>query len=211
MEACYYPAFLNIKEKQCVIIGGGRVAERKVISLLKCDAKIKIISPDLTKQLQKEKDKGSIIHICRKYKEGDLEGAFLVIAATSDEQTNREIASKASCLVNVVDYPDTANFIVPSVIRRGLLTIAISTSGASPAMSKAIREEIEALYSKDFSKYMVFLKRFRRQNIKNISNKKIRQQLLRDAASSNMLDILRQKGYKEAKDIVLKRFQEISS
>lgn len=211
MEASYYPAFLNIKEKQCIVIGGGKVAERKVMSLLRCGAKIKIISPSLTKRLQKEKNNGTISHISRNYRSGDLEGAFLVVAATSDDEINKEIAAEASCLVNVVDYPDMANFIVPSVIKRGLLTIAISTSGASPAMSRAIRKELETIYSKEFSKYLVFLKKIRKQIIANLRDTNLRQQLFKEIASDNMLDILRQKGYKEARDIVLRRLQETIS
>lgn len=210
METCYYPAFLNIKEKLCVVVGGGKVAERKVLSLLRCGAKIKIISPDLTKRLQKERDKGNITHICRKYIVGDLAGAFLVVAATSNEKTNTEIASMTSGLINVVDRKDMANFIVPSVIRKGLLTIAISTSGASPAMSRTIRKELEALYDKDFSKYITFLKKFRSKIIEKIPDRKIREQIFRDAVSERMLKILRQRGYKEAKDITIRRFKGIS-
>ncbi len=209
MEASYYPAFLNIKEKQCIVIGGGKVAERKVISLLECGAKIKIISPSLTKRLQKEKNNGTISHVSRNYRSGDLEGVFLVVAATSDDEINKEIAAEASCLVNVVDYPDIANFIVPSIIKRGLLTIAISTSGASPAMSRAIRKELETIYSKEFSKYLIFLKKLRKKIIVNISDKNLRQQILKEIASDNMLDILRQKGYKEARDIAFRRLQEM--
>lgn len=211
MEACYYPAFLNIKEKQCVVIGGGKVAERKIMSLLRCGAKIKIISPSLTKRLQKEKNNGNILHIGRNYRSGDLEGAFLVVAATSDDEINKGIASEASCLVNVVDYPDMANFIVPSVIKRGLLTIAISTSGASPAMARAIRKELETIYSKEFSKYLAFLKKIRKQIIANLRDTNLRQQLFKEIASDNMLDILRRKGYKEARDIALRRLQEAIS
>lgn len=211
MEVCYYPAFVNINGKECVVIGGGNVAERKVMSLLRCGAKIKIISPALTKRLQNEKDKGNISHISRNYKRGDLEGAFLVIAATSDDEINREIASESPCLVNVVDAPDNANFIVPSVIKRGLLTVAISTSGASPAMARSIKKEIEALYGEDFSKYLVFLKNLRKEIIAKIKDKNLRQRLFRELASDKMLDILRRKGYKEARNIALKRLQETIS
>lgn len=211
MEVSYYPAFINIKEKQCVVIGGGNVAERKVMSLLSCGAKIKIISPALTKRLEKEKLKGSILHICRNYRNGDLEGAFLVVAATSDDETNKVIASESSCLVNVVDAAENANFIVPSVIKRGLLTVAISTSGTSPAMARSIRKELETLYSKEFSKYLVFLKRLRKKVIANITDKNLRQRLLKEFASDNMLNILRRKGYKEARNIALKRLQETIS
>ncbi len=209
MEASYYPAFLNIKEKKCVVVGGGKVAERKVLSLLRSGARIVIISPTLTKRLQMEKDSGKIVHINRNYEKGDLEGAFLVVAATSDDEINKEIASEASCLINVVDYPDIANFIVPSVIKRGLLTIAISSSGASPAMSRTIRKEIETLYTKDFSKYLTFLKKLRKKIVSNINDKNHRQKILKEIASDNMLNILRQKGYKEARNLVLRRLKRL--
>src|SRR4030065_1234034 len=128
----YYPAFLNLKGKKTVVIGGGKIAERKILVLLKTGANITVISPEITKRIAREKLRGSLKHIPRQYRKGDVKKTFLVIAATDSEEINKKVSEEAPCLVNVVDTPSLCNFIVPSVIQRGLLTIAISTGGVSP-------------------------------------------------------------------------------
>lgn len=200
----YYPAFLDLKDKECVVVGGGKIAERKVSSLIGSGATIKVISPALTNNLKKYKKKGLIKHIERKYKKGDLKNAFLVIAATSDSELNKKIASEANYLVNVVDMPQLSNFIVPSVIKNGPLKIAISTSGSSPAMAKTIRKELQELYNKDFGKFLNFLKSLRQDLLKKISDKKKRENLFRKLASEEILKTLRKNGFKEAKNKIIK-------
>ncbi len=203
----YYPAFINLCGKQCVVVGGGKVAERKVLTLLDSGAAVKVISPALTDVLEKQKDKGRIRHIRRNYRSGDLKGAFLVIAATSDERINRKVSDDAPCLVNVVDKPEMANFIVPSVVNRGPMTIAVSTSGASPAIARAVRKELELLYNKDFGQFLDFLKKLRKRAIKEITDKKARERFLKGVASKEVLSILRGKGFKEAKEKVINKIQ----
>lgn len=198
----YYPAFINLRGKKCVVIGGGKVAERKVLSLIRCGAKVKVISPVITNALEKYKDKRKIEHIKRKYKKGDLKDAFLVIAATSDREINKKISDEADCLVNVVDMPEMANFIVPSVVNRGMMTIAISTSGASPAVAKAVRKELQMLYNKDFGKFLAFLKKLRAEAIKDFPDKKPRERFLKSLASKEVIKILREKGFEKAKEMI---------
>ncbi len=123
----YYPAFLNLEDKKTVVVGGGKVAERKILGLLNAQAEVTVVSPVITKRLEQEEQKGRIRHICRKYRKGDLKNAFLVIAATDSEDINEKVSRDAPCLVNVVDTPKFCNFIVPSILQRGPLTIAIST------------------------------------------------------------------------------------
>lgn len=199
----YYPAFINLSGKRCVVVGGGKVAERKVLSLLRSGANVVVISPAITNVLKKYKKKGKIKHIERDYKNGDIKDAFLVIAATSDEATNIRVSRDAPFLVNVVDRPDLANFIVPSVVSRGPMTIAISTSGASPAMAKEVRKELEILYGKDFGRFLAFLKKLRKKVLQDISDNKQREMLLKRVASKEIFDILRGKGLKSAKERVL--------
>jgi len=219
IQYSYYPAFINLQGKQCVVVGGGKVAERKALALLRSGAKVKVISPDLTDALENQKKKGNITHIKRRYRKGDLNGAFLTIASTSDEKTNKLVSETAPCLINVVDKPEMANFIVPSVINRGLLTIAISTAGASPAMAKAIRKELELIYNKDFGHFLSFLKQLRKKAIKGISDntgsqslrlsgaRKKREGLLKEIASREILNILRKSGFKAAKSKVLEKIK----
>lgn len=143
----YYPVFLNLKGKKCVVVGGGAVAERKAMAFLKAGARVIVVSPSLTSRLTEQKARGRLSHVERNYKKGDLKGAFLVISATDSYEENKKVASDAGAVpVNVVDTPELCSFIVPSTVMRGPLVIAISTSGASPALSRAIRKELESLY-----------------------------------------------------------------
>jgi len=179
----YYPAFLNLKGEKTVVVGGGKVAERKALSLLKTGAEVTVISPECTARLSKESLRGHIKHIFRKYKKSDLKNAFAVIAATDSDEINRKISEDAPYLVNVVDTPSLCNFIVPSVVRRGPLTIAISTSGVSPAMAKAIRKELEGLYGPEFAKHLSRIKQVRSKALREIKDKKKRESLLKKLAA----------------------------
>lgn len=204
----YYPAFINLRNKKTVVIGGGDIAERKVLSLLRSEADVTIISPVITKRLQKKVSEGRIFHINRKYKKGDLKNFFLVIAATNDRKVNESIAKEAKCLVNVVDTPELCNFIVPSVVKRGHLTIAISTSGISPAMSRTIRKELEENYKKEFEKFLKSLQFIREKAIKQIQDNRKRTDFLKYAGSKNILGLLRDKGCKTTINILKNKFNE---
>lgn len=188
----YYPVFLDLKGRGCVVVGGGKVAERKVLGLLKAGARVKVISPALTSRLAKEKSSGAIRHIPRRYRKTDLRGAFLVIAATDSLEENSRISSDVGdTLVNVVDTPELCNFIVPSTLKRGPLTIAISTSGTSPAMARAIRKELEALYGGQFGRYLKGLAGLRAKAAGEIKDKKERERFLKSLASEKILKGLR--------------------
>jgi len=194
----YYPAFLNLKGKKVVIIGGGKVAERKVVTLLKTGADLTVISPELTKKIEREKLKGRIKHIRRQYRKGDLKNAFLVIAATDSPNVNEQVSKDATCLVNVVDTPHLCNFIVPSVIKRNPLTIAVSTSGISPALSRSIRKELEKMYGSEFSEYLKSLGRIRTEAMRVIKDKRKRGEFLKAIASEKIIEMLRETGFREA-------------
>ncbi|HYA11775.1 MAG TPA: bifunctional precorrin-2 dehydrogenase/sirohydrochlorin ferrochelatase [Thermodesulfovibrionales bacterium] len=207
----YYPAFFNLKGKKTVVIGGGKVAERKIFALLKTGANVTVISPEITKRIEKEKLKGRIKHIPRQYRKGDTKKTFLVIAATDSKEINKKVSEEATCLVNVVDCPSLCNFIVPSVIKRGFLTIAISTSGVSPALSKSIRKELERLYAREFARYLKLLEKIRGRTMKVIPDKKERTEFLKSLAAEKMIELLRQKGFKEVKKIISDTMQKFMS
>ncbi len=198
----YYPSFLNLKMKKTVVIGGGKVAERKILSLIRTGAEITVISPEITKRIEQEKAKGRIRHISRLYRRGDLKDTFLVIAATDSRTVNEKVSQDSPCLVNVVDTPELCNFIVPSVINRGPLTVAISTGGVSPAFSRSIRQELEKIYGHEISDYLKFLKKIRAEAIKLIRDPKKRGDFLKSVASENMLKMLRGNGGRAAKRTV---------
>ena len=162
--APYYPVFLDTKNRFCVIIGGGQIAEGKIASLLECGAKIKMISPEVTPAVKSMADNGTLLWEKREYQEGDLEGAFLAIAATDNNSVNREIyreAEKRSVLLNVADVTHLCTFIAPSVVRRGEVTVAISTSGLSPALARKLRVELQSSPALDYADLALMLSEVR--------------------------------------------------
>jgi len=162
----FFPVFLNLKNKLCIVIGGGKVAERKVENLLTSQAKVKVISPEVTFKLKKLAEEGKIEWERRGYKKGDLDSAWLVIAATDNPEIQKEIFKEAEekrIFCNVVDVPELCSFIVPSTIRRGLLTIAISTSGVSPAVARRLRETLEEIIGEEYVLYLKLMKDLRKQ------------------------------------------------
>jgi siroheme synthase-like protein len=145
---------LDVKGKRCVVIGGGQVALRKAQVLLECDANVEIVSPELCLELEELVSNGSVKAILRPYRRGDLQGAALVIAAADDSAINKDVSEEAKesgVLVNVVDVPGLSSFIVPSSLRRGDLTVAVSTGGRSPALARRIRAELEESLGEEYS------------------------------------------------------------
>ncbi len=143
----YYPIFLDLRGRKCTVVGGGSVAERKVVALLEHDASVEVISPALSPGLRELAERGAIRVVQRQYRRGDLEGAFLAIAATDDPAINLAAAEEGReqrALINVVDDPDNSDFIVPSLVRRGDISVAISTAGRSPALARKLRTVLEA-------------------------------------------------------------------
>ena len=150
----FYPVFLNLTGRRCVIIGGGQIAEGKISKLLDSGAKIIVISPDATQGIRGFAESGQIEFDLRKYQEGDLQGAFLVIAATNDREVNQEIfeeAEKQGILLNAVDDMPRCSFIAPSIVEKGPVTVAISTGGASPALARKLREKMEVSSALDWA------------------------------------------------------------
>ena len=206
----YYPAFLDLKNKTVVVVGGGKVAERKVRTLLKAGADIKVVSPELTSGLEKLAGQGKLEHIKRNYRKSDVKDCFVVVAATSAPEVNLKIASDARGLVNVVDAPSGGNFIVPSSVSRGSLNIAISTGGASPAIARAIRKDMEKLYGPEFGKYLCFVELTRKRAIKEISDNNERGGFLKYLASDDILALLRKKGFEKAAEKISSMFERLT-
>ena len=132
--SAYYPVFLDLNGRSCVIIGGGEVAERKIKGLRECHARVTVISPEVTLGIEEMAGRDELEWIPREYVEGDLRGAFLAIAGEAETE---------SVILNVVDNAPLCTFIAPSVLKRGEVTIAISTGGASPALARKLRESLE--------------------------------------------------------------------
>ena len=141
----YYPVYLNLAGKRCVIIGGGGIAQGKIRALLRAGCQITVISPDATQGIRNAAQRGEVTWLERTYQPGDLDGAFIAVAATNVWHVNREIyeeAERLGVLLNVVDDPDLCSFIAPSIVKREPVTLAISTGGASPALARRLRETL---------------------------------------------------------------------
>jgi len=149
----FYPICLDLEGRPCVVVGGGRVAERKVLGLLSCSAQVSVVSPELTGELLHQHNEGAIQWINREYRKGDLQHAFLVIAATDDEETQKQVYEEAAAhniLLNVADVPQRCNFILPATVRQGDLIISISTAGKSPALARKLRMELEKRFGAEY-------------------------------------------------------------
>lgn len=174
----YYPILLDIKGKKCKVIGGGRVAERKVTALLEYGAIVEVISPWVTDKLLKYYNENKIILVQRNYIYGDLENSYLVFAATNDQKVNELCIKECKenrILLNVVDHPKMCDFIVPANVNRGDLNISISTNGKSPMLSRKIRLELEELFTDEYREYLEVLGDIRKRakvEIKDINKRR---------------------------------------
>lgn len=155
-----YPLFADVSGAKVFVIGAGNVAERKVETLVKYGAKVNVIAPDATARILELAEAGSVVYERRNYRPGDLEDAFLVICATDNQAVNEQVFEEAKThgrLVNVVDAPELCNFYVPSIVSRGPLQIAISTSGAAPTVAKKLRRELSERYGEEWGEYVALL------------------------------------------------------
>jgi siroheme synthase-like protein len=164
----YYPVFLKICGMKCVVVGGGQVALRKVRALLEHEANIDVIGPDICSELIALADVKRIRVFLRDFKPEDLQKAFIAIAATDNRDINQQVAEEArrnSVLVNVVDDAESSNFIVPSCIQRGDITIAISTAGRSPALARKIRTKLEQDFGDEYASLVTLINEVRTEVI----------------------------------------------
>jgi precorrin-2 dehydrogenase/sirohydrochlorin ferrochelatase len=160
LDTPFYIACLKLSGRRSLVVGGGDIGLEKVEGLLACDGDVTLVAPDAIQPLEDLAAEGSIRWERREYRPDDLEGTFMVIAATSDTEVNigiYEDAERRAMLVNVVDVPPLCNFILPAIIRTGPLAIAISTAGASPALAKRIRNEIAEEYGEPYARLAILL------------------------------------------------------
>ncbi len=190
-----YPVNLKVDGRPCTVIGGGRVALRKVESLLECGAGVKLVSPFIDEGF--EALHGRFEHVARPYRWGDLEGSFLVIAATDDDTTNRAVEEEAHArhlLLNVVDKPEQCNFFVPATIRRGELMLTMSTGGELPALAKRLRLQLEEEFPQEWSQALVLLGKARRRVLAQFTDERRKQECLGELAGLDLAGVLKAGG-----------------
>lgn len=155
-----YPVMLLLEGKRALVVGGGPVAQRKAEGLLSCGAQVRVVAPKITAGLRSQVESGACTWLMRVFEATDLEDADIVFAATDDEQVNRlvfEQASRARLMVNVADRPELCTFFLPSVMRRGRLSVSVSTEGASPLLARRTRERLEEQFSHAYEPYVDLL------------------------------------------------------
>jgi len=160
----FFPLFLRIKDRDCVVIGGGEVAARKVALLSRAGGRVRVVSPVLGPSLRRLADSGAFTHVARTFQAGDTVGAALVIAGTDDPAVNRQVAAEAGASnipVNVVDDPDQGSFVVPSIVDRSPVVVAVSSGGASPVLSRLIRTRLESVIPAAYGRLADLAARYR--------------------------------------------------
>lgn len=207
----YYPVFLDLNGRRCIVVGGGGVAMRKVNALLDFGALVEVISPRLCAGLKQLQEHKKINVTERGFKPGDLRGAFIAIAATSSPRTNAAVAAEGlqySVPVNVVDDPAHCDFILPSYCRRGGVTLAVSTSGMGPALARKIRSKLEKEIGPEYETLAIIVKEVRLQLKKEkvkVSGSRWQQALDLDRLTA----LIRQGRKTEAKKLLLDRLKQI--
>ncbi len=183
----YIPIFLDVTGRECVVVGGGEVAARKVESLLKAGAHVTVVSPRLSRSMEAIVARGLVTHVARDCERGDILGCVLVYAATDDPKLHRALAAEARVLgipINVVDVPELCTFIAPAVVKRGALQIAVSTAGASPAFAARLRRELEQQFGTEYALTLEVLRAARRRLHADEIDPAARMRRLKDLANS---------------------------
>lgn len=186
-----YPMMVHLLGRRCLVVGGGRVAERKVRLLLTCGAAVRVVSPTASPAIEALAGSGRIRLSRRRVRRTDLAGAFLVFAATDDPAVNGRVAAlawEAGGLVNVADDPAACTFQVPASFRRGELTVAVATGGGSPALAKRLRERLEATVGPEYDAFVAALRELREQARRRVAEPRARRAIYRRAVESDLYE-----------------------
>ena len=201
----YYPVYIDISKRKCVVAGGGDVAERKVERLLECGARVVVVGNELTPNLEAMKNEEKISHFPDNYKNDYIEGALLVIGATDRDEINERIyrdSKERGILVNIVDDPAKCDFIVPSVFQQGDLSIAISTGGKSPALARTLREELEQRYGHEYRILLNIMGDIREKIISRGEPSDENRKLFESVLYSDILQHIREKNWDKVRKII---------
>ncbi len=201
----YYPIFLDIRGKSCLVVGGGRVAERKVAGLLAAGARVYVAARSLTGKLKGLAEAGQIEYLGPEYRVEHLDGRVLAMVATDDESLNRRVAEEAESrgvLVNVADVPELCRFILPALVSQGPLALAVSTGGASPAAARMIREELEARFGPEWGDFLNLMALVRRKRLKEPFVPKENKDAFTRLARAGIPDLIREGRLGEVEEIL---------
>lgn len=189
----YSICLVGLQSRQAVVVGGGVVAAQKIKGLLAAEIQVKVISPRFVSDLRTWFEEGKINLIQRDFQEGDLEGAYIVIAATDDLTVNHAVwaeAQRRNCLINVVDDPDHSNFILPAIVQRGNMRIAISTGGSSPALARRLRERLEEIIVPEYGTLVEIMAELRPELMADFPPGKSRLEAALRVIDSDILNVI---------------------
>jgi len=198
-----FPMFLKLEGRRCLVVGAGTIAEGKIGGLIATDASIRVVAPEATTQVQTWAGEGKIDWERRKFLTSDLQGAFLVVAATSSTSLHEEIfaeAKKLGVLCNVVDVPHLCDFFYPAIVRRGSLQIAISTAGESPALSQRLRKELEQQFGPEYEAWVTAIGEARSELATRNLSAEDRKEILHELASREFYEKFRDELRKQQKE-----------
>jgi len=214
----YYPIHLDIQGRRCLVVGGGGVGTRKVKTLLACGAKVTVVSPEISDQLQTLAESEPLTLKPRPYRTEDIEGMFLVIGASDDETLNRQIsgdAERRNTLCNIADRPEKCNFILPSILRREDLVITISTSGRSPALAKKLRKTLERRFGPEYGDFLKLMGAVRGKLLSQAHEPEVHKPLFEQLIDSNLIALIQEGKTQEIDALLAKilgdgfRFEEL--
>lgn len=201
----FYTINLNIKGKRCVVVGGGKVAYRKVTSLLESGAEVYVISTELNEELKMLLRERKIHFYEKEYSSGDLEGAFLVVAATDSKEINKKVAFEArrlKVIVNVIDDIELCDYIVPAITRVGDLTLSISTAGKSPSLTKKIKDELTERYGREYGELLNILGNIRGRVRDEVANPQRRKLLWKNIIDSKVLELIKEGASEKVNNLI---------
>ena len=202
----YYPVYLDITNRPCLVIGGGGVGTRKVRTLLAYGAQVTVVSPRLSGPLRSLLEQGAIQWRSRSYKTDDLQGMFLVFGATDDDELNRQIHADAEAnhvLCNIADRPEVCHFILPAIVQRGDLSIAISTSGKSPAFAKRLRKDLENQFGPEYGMFLNLMGRIREKLLSQAHEPEAHKPLFERLIDGGLLGFLKEEDMHQANQLLL--------
>jgi len=203
----YYPIFLDIEGRRVVIIGGGSVCTRKAEAMLRYGARVVVVSPDFTDEIETWAREGKLEIRRKKYDEGDLESATIVIASTDDDQVNTQIADdcrKHRIPVNVVDVTHLCEFIVPAIVDKGSVQIAVSTGGKSPALARTLKEDLQRFVGPEYDEINELLGSLRDEAKKKLPTDMDRKRFFDGIIAQGILDMLREGRRRDAYETILR-------
>lgn len=203
--AKYYPAFINLDGRKCIVVGGGRVAERKIKGLTACGADVVVVAAKVTPWIRRAAGSIRRIHLVRRYSITCLKGALIIFAATDNAAMNRRIsrdAQRLGILINIADDPEHCNFILPSVLRRGDLSIAVSTSGVSPGLAVSLRKYFERIFGREYGIMLRKVGKLRKLLKKNTEDKSERMRIMSGLPYEKMIWHLKNKGERAMAQVI---------